>query len=346
MKNRYADLFKQLQHEGSLDRQRDTNVLIVDGLNSFIRVFSAVPVVNDDGDHIGGTFGFMKSIGAVIRQFKPTRCIIVFDGKGGSHRRKKMYSGYKEGRTMLTRFNRFEDTQQTVEQEMISMQQQFGRLAEYLSCLPVTVIAIDNIEADDAISYLTTDVFNNKSEQVTIMSDDKDFLQLINHKVRVWRPVEKKLYGPPEMMDRFGMPPQNFIWHKIFSGDASDNIPGIKGIGPKTLISKFPFILEDRRIELEEILTHAEANQDTKYKVYKSVIEQKDVLEMNHKLMQLHDVDIAGNFKMMICDMAERPISPLDKMSFKKMFMLDKAYTAVPNVDSWLQNSFGILAGY
>ena len=115
----YAELLKQVRedHENqnsSLDK--DSKVLIVDGLNSFIRVFSAVPLVNDDGDHIGGYVGFMRSIAAVIRQFKPTRCIIVFDGKGGSARRKKMHSGYKEGRTMSTRFNRREDVgEQSVE---------------------------------------------------------------------------------------------------------------------------------------------------------------------------------------------------------------------------------------
>ena len=68
----YAELLKQVRedHENqnsSLDK--DSKVLIVDGLNSFIRVFSAVPLVNDDGDHIGGYVGFMRSIAAVIRQF-------------------------------------------------------------------------------------------------------------------------------------------------------------------------------------------------------------------------------------------------------------------------------------
>lgn len=349
MKSNYAELFKKLQQEQSIlnsNRQRDTDVLIVDGLNSFIRVFSAVPIVNDDGDHIGGTFGFIRSIGAIVRQFKPTRVVIVFDGKGGSHRRKKMHSGYKEGRSLPTRFNRFEDTEQTVEQEIHSLQRQFGRLAEYLNCLPVTVISIDNIEADDVISYLATDVFVKDTQKVTIMSDDKDFLQLINDRVQVWRPVEKKLYGPAEMMERFGMPPENFILYKIFIGDNSDNIPGIKGVGHKTLLSKFPFITEQRKVDIDEVLQYCETNKDSKYAIYKSVLEQKNSMELNYNLMQLHNVDISSHFKLMISDMANRPPNTLDRISFKKLFMLDKAYTVIPNVDSWLQNTFSNLAAY
>lgn len=349
MNSKYSDLFKKLQEEQSilnLNRHRDTDVLIVDGLNSFIRVFSAVPIVNDDGDHIGGTFGFIRSIGAVVRQFKPTRLVIVFDGKGGSHRRKKMHSGYKEGRSLPTRFNRYDDSLQSVEQEIASLQQQFGRLAEYLNCLPVTVISIDNIEADDVISYLTTDVFVKDTQRVTIMSDDKDFLQLIDNRVRVWRPVEKKLYGPEEMMERFGMPPENFILYKIFIGDNSDNIPGIKGVGHKTLLSKFPFITEQRKVEIDEVLRYCEDNKDSKYAIYKSVLEQKDSMELNYRLMQLHNVDISGNFKMMISDMASKPPNTMDKIGFKKLFMLDKAYTVIPNLDSWLQNTFSNLAAY
>lgn len=127
----YADLLKEVRedHEKrSSGLGKDDKVLIIDGLNSFIRVFSAVPLVNDDGDHIGGSIGFLRSIAAAIRQFKPTRCIIVFDGKGGSARRKKMYSGYKDGRAMSTKFNRREDVGfQTVEEELASMRHQMGQ---------------------------------------------------------------------------------------------------------------------------------------------------------------------------------------------------------------------------
>lgn len=348
MKN-YADLLRQvrIEHENkNLSLNKDSKVLIIDGLNSFIRVFSASPIVNDDGDHIGGYIGFMRSIAAVIRQFKPTRCIIVFDGKGGSTRRKKMHSGYKEGRSMSTRFNRIEDVgEQTLEQELESMRIQMGKLSEYLQCLPITLISIDNIEADDAIAYLTTEVFRPKESEVIIMSDDKDFIQLVDNKTSVWRPVEKKYYTPKEVVDKFGIPSHNFIHYKVFMGDASDNIKGINGIGIKTMQSKFPVLLEDNHLSLDDIIDYCKLKIN-EHKVYKTVVENEQTVRLNWELMSLENLNIATHFKMLILDMSNQPIPSLNTYEFKKMFMLDKAYTVIPNVDTWLANSFNALAAY
>ena len=345
----YAELLRQIRedHEKqSSGLEKDSKVLIIDGLNSFIRVFSAVPLVNDDGEHIGGYIGFMRSIAAIIRQFKPTRCIIVFDGKGGSARRKKMHSGYKEGRSMSTRFNRREDVgEQTVEEEIASMRLQMSKLSEYLQCLPVTIMSIDNIEADDTIAYLTTEVFRPKGSEVIIMSDDKDFIQLINEKTSVWRPVEKKYYTPKEVNDRFGVPSHNFIHYKVFMGDGSDNIKGINGVVIKTLQAKLPLLLEDRTVTLEELLDYCKAKQQ-EHKIYRTIVDSEMSMRLNWQLMSLEDLDIASNFKLMIADMAKREIPKLDTFNFKRMFMLDKAYTAIPNVDTWLANSFNTLAAF
>jgi DNA polymerase-1 len=345
----YAELLRQVREDHEKQNsglEKDSKVLIIDGLNSFIRVFSAVPLVNDDGEHIGGYIGFMRSIAAVIRQFKPTRCIIVFDGKGGSARRKKMHSGYKEGRSMSTRFNRRGDVgEQSVEEEIASMRLQMSKLSEYLECLPVTLISIDNIEADDTIAYLTTEVFRPIGSEVIIMSDDKDFIQLVDSKTSVWRPVEKKYYTPKEVKDRFGVPSHNFIHYKVFMGDGSDNIKGINGVGIKTLQSKFPMLLEEKTITLEELLDFCKAKQDD-HKIYRTVVDNEVAMRLNWQLMSLEDLDIASNFKLMITDMAARPIPKLDTFTFKKMFMSDKAYTAIPNVDTWLANSFSTLAAF
>ena len=345
----YAELLRQVREDHEKQNsglEKDSKVLIIDGLNSFIRVFSAVPLVNDDGEHIGGYIGFMRSIAAVIRQFKPTRCIIVFDGKGGSARRKKMHSGYKEGRSMSTRFNRREDVgEQSVEEEIASMRLQMSKLSEYLECLPVTLISIDNIEADDTIAYLTTDVFRPIGSEVIIMSDDKDFIQLVDGKTSVWRPVEKKYYTPKEVNEKFGVPSHNFIHYKVFMGDGSDNIKGINGVGIKTLQSKFPMLLEEKTITLEELLDFCKAKQDD-HKIYRTVVDNEVAMRLNWQLMSLEDLDIASNFKLMITDMSARPIPKLDTFNFKKMFMLDKAYTAIPNVDTWLANSFNTLAAF
>jgi 5'-3' exonuclease len=225
------------------------------------------------------------------------------------------------------------------------MRLQMSKLSEYLECLPVTLISIDNIEADDTIAYLTTDVFRPIGSEVIIMSDDKDFIQLVDGKTSVWRPVEKKYYTPKEVNEKFGVPSHNFIHYKVFMGDGSDNIKGINGVGIKTLQSKFPMLLEEKTITLEELLDFCKAKQDD-HKIYRTVADNEVAMRLNWQLMSLEDLDIASNFKLMITDMAARPIPKLDTFTFKKMFMSDKAYTAIPNVDTWLANSFNTLAAF
>jgi 5'-3' exonuclease len=257
-----------------------------------------------------------------------------------------MYSGYKDGRTMSTRFNRREDvSEKTIEEEYAEMKLQFGKLYEYLEALPISVISIDNIEADDAIAYMTTEVFAPKQSKVIIMSDDKDFLQLVNDNVSVWRPVEKKYYEPAQILEKFQIPAINFIHYKVFSGDASDNIKGIKGVGIKTMQSKFPILFENNCIELQELFDYCIANRD-QHKIYETVLQHQAQIELNWELMSLKNLNIAANFKLMIVDMVERPAPKLNIYQFKKLFMRDKVYNIIPNVDHWLSTSFNTLSVY
>ena len=247
---------------------------------------------------------------------------------------------------MSTKFNRLPDIgEQSVEAEIESMRLQMGRLAEYLQFLPITLMSIDNIEADDVIAYLTTEVFRPKGSEVIIMSDDKDFLQLVDEKTSVWRPVEKKYYTPADVLAKFGVPAINYIHYKVLMGDNSDNIKGINGIGIKTLQKHLPILLDNKFVELDELLEYCRARIN-EHKTYKSIIESEAQYKLNWELMHLEDLDIPANFKLMIIDMVNRPIPKLDTYNFKKLFMLDKAYTVIPNVDTWLTNSYGTLAAY
>ena len=143
--NRYKELFNQVisEHEKGVEvTDVNSNILIFDGLNTFIRVFSAIPALNDDGDHIGGVTGFLRSIAAAIRQLKPTRVIICFDGKGGSKRRKKIFPDYKANRAVKTKFNRYDEFL-SHDEEQASMYKQFARVAEYLDFLPILSLSIE-----------------------------------------------------------------------------------------------------------------------------------------------------------------------------------------------------------
>ena len=344
--NRYQQLFQDVvkEHQEGVPSDINSRILIFDGLNTFIRVFSAVPALNDDGDHIGGVTGFLRSIGAVVRQLKPTRVIICFDGKGGSKRRKKIYPNYKANRAVNTKFNRYQEFA-TKEDESESMKKQFGRLIEYLNCLPVTMLAVDNIEADDAIAYIANEVYTKDKHKVQIVSTDRDFLQLVNNRISVWSPIKKKLYTPELMREEFGIDASNYLLYRTFLGDKTDNIPGIKGVALKSLKKYFPMVEENRHIDFKEILEHAEDGKD-RYKIYKSVVESKDQVDLNHNLMQLKNVDIAGNLKMFIHDKVTGPVDKLNTFEFKKMFMRDKMYTVIKDLDTWLATSFNALNAF
>ena len=346
MNNRYHDIFHQIEKDREQGRGSDKNshILIIDATNTFIRVFSAVPALNDDGMHIGGVTGFLRSIAANIRQHKPTRCIIVFDGKGGSAKRKKLYPNYKANRANKTAFNRYQEFA-SLDDEQDSMKRQYGRMIQYLHCLPVTTMAIDHIEADDAIAYLTAQVYDKPSNRVTIVSTDRDFLQLVDDRVSVWSPVKKRMYTPDLMREEFGIDAKNYLLYRAITGDKSDNIPGINGVGLKTMIKRIPLITEYTELSVDRLVEYV-SDLDKKYKVHELIEKSGDQIKLNYNLMQLKDVDISGDAKMKIMHIAQDEITKMDVLSFKKMFMVDKMYTIIKDLDTWLASAFNPLNAF
>ena len=328
---RYLSIFEEIKKKGgSLDGgEPNDKVLIIDGLNTFIRVFSVIPTTNEDGVHVGGIVGFLKSIGYVINMVSPTRVIIVFDGKGGSNRRRKIYPEYKQNRKTKYRVNRTYDFA-SQEDERQNMIMQLQRCVEYLDTLPITVLSYDNIEADDTIGYLCKQVLT-KSE-IVVMSTDKDFLQLANGRTKIWSPTKKKLYDEDAVFDEFGITAKNYIWYRVLDGDKSDNINGVRGLGLKTIRKKLPFLTENKICNIDDITD--------------VLPESSDIIKRNYDLMQLQDVNISGSTKTKIIERVNQPINKLVKYKFEKMFLEDKLFTALPNVTTWLLTNFNQLNRY
>lgn len=326
-----------------LSNSRNDRVLIIDGLNTYIRIFSSVPIVAENGDHVGGIIGFLRSVALSIREFNPSRCILVFDGRGGSLRRRKLYSDYKMNR--VNKFNLRRDGAMTVEEEQESMKRQMVRLLQYLECLPLEVICLDHVEADDVIAYMATQSFKDSSK-VRIVSTDRDFLQLVNDRVEVYSGVKKKLYDRAAMIEEFGIIPENYLLYRMFSGDTSDNIPGVDGVGLKTLIKSFPQI-KDTPIESDAIYETCELELQHKKpkKIFESVLNSKETIERNYKLMQLSNPDIGGATALKIIESLEIPGQRLNSTKFKSMLYHDKIF-AFKDVDSWLLKSFNGLQSW
>ena len=342
MLSKYADLLKQLNDERSSEESNsDINdrVLLIDGLNLYIRCFINVPAMNDDGIHIGGISGFLLSLGAVIRQFKPTRCIIVFDGKGGNSRRKKIYPDYKAGRTFKINPHRLETFGHTEDQELESMKLQLQRLMGYLGNLPLTVMSQDNVEADDVIAYLAT---NLCKKEVIISSTDKDFLHLINDRVKVWSPIKKKLYDTEMVKQEWTVSPDNLVLIRAFEGDNSDNIAGVKGVGMKTLFKRVPIFDTDKNIQPEEVFDYCDnqIKEGSKIKLYKTIIDNKDILHTNIRLMDLTLLEFSENIKGAVREQYNNNYPTLDLYEFKSQYAIDKLWAGIPNLQSWIQNTF------
>ena len=230
---------------------------------------------------------------------------------------------------MSERLNRSYDFNNK-EDEHESMIMQLTRVIDYLDYLPVTTITIQNIEADDTMAYVTKQILT--TSKVVLMSTDKDFLQLVNHRVSVWSPTKKKMYDPPKVLEDYGIPSHNFAVYRSIDGDKSDNINGVRGWGLKTIQKKIPLLLEDKILTIEDVI-----KEDEKLK------ENEEILKRNYLLMQLEEVDISTSAKTKILDKIREPINRLNKMQFQKKFIEDRLFATLPNMESWLVQCFAKL---
>jgi DNA polymerase-1 len=343
MKELYKKLLNEVQLEHNTSQKTSNNrILIIDGLNTFIRSWTTTPNMNDNGDHVGGITGFLKSIAFAIREFVPTKVVIVFDGKGGSNKRKELYEGYKSDRGKNRfRVNRTYPEMMSEEDEHQSMKRQFIWLMDYLDYLPLNVLVYDGIEADDVISYITNHAEDSES---IIMSTDKDFLQLIDTDISVYSPTKKIYYNIPTLEKEFGLFYKNFLLYRILSGDTSDNVPGVKGCGLKTLLSRFPE-LKTEEVSIDKLYELCEERLG-KYKIYSDILASKDRISLNEKLLSLKLSDTIGvHQKMQILEKYTTPINRLNKLDFLQLSIKYKMEANWnKDIHLWLRDSFGRLS--
>ena len=148
---------------------------------------------------------------------------------------------YKSNRglTRITNWDTFED----LEEEDDAKVSQITRVIQYLKCLPVKMGMIDKAEADDMIAYLSRRLPEEYGSSVMIVSSDKDYIQLVNKKVTLYRPVNKVFFDAEKVQDEFGIPVENFIIYKTLLGDQSDQVAGVKGLVLKPCLKDSPNLL-------------------------------------------------------------------------------------------------------
>jgi len=321
------------QGENTVESER---VLMIDGLNLFFRNFAMLNMVNPDGVHIGGLGGFFRSLGALIRQIQPTQVYVIFDGAGSANARKNLLPEYKSGRDLqrITNWEAFDN----LEDEHDAKVDQIVRIIQYLKTLPVKTLSIPKVEADDVIAYLSNIIPQKPEDKVFIVSSDKDFLQLVNENIIVYRPMEKNYYTDQTIKEKYNMPAQNFILYKTLLGDNSDKVKGVKGLGEKGLYKKFPELTE-RKMTLDDIYDICEQ----KYKdhvVYARVIQHIDELEKNYKIMDLSNPMLDENDKKYLSQVVKTNEYDYLPEQFVAFYNEDKLGGMIRNVEFWVKDIF------
>jgi len=316
---------------------KDKNILIVDGLNLFFRNFAVINTLNGKGDHIGGLGGFLKSLGYLIKQTNPSQVYLVFDGENSSLNRKNILPEYKSGRASI-RINSkgiFDDKDEEIDSQI----NQISRLFQYLKILPVKLLVLEKSEADDIIAYLSSVLPKmNNNNKVFIVSNDKDFLQLTNSNVTVFRPTEKVYYSAKTIKQKFGVLAENFILYKTLLGDSSDKVQGIKGLGEKKLLSKFPQLTE-KELTLDDIFSICEENLQ-EHIIYARVLQDYDRIHQNYKLMDLSKPMIDQEGEEYIVNIINSPVPQFNLGIFNKLQEEDQLDKVVRNPIEWAKSIF------
>jgi DNA polymerase-1 len=192
-----------------------TSTLIIDGYGFAFRAYHTQPQLTYNNTPIGCIYGFTSMLLKLINDFKPLRAVVVFD-HGGKNFRHDIYPEYKQNRPPIPQ----------------DLKSQLPLLREAALALNFKTMEEFSLEADDIIASLAAHA-NFNGDRALIVSSDKDLMQLVNEKIWMFDPVKQEYIKDEEVFKKFAVKPSNIIDFLAIVGDAADNVPGIKGLGPK-----------------------------------------------------------------------------------------------------------------
>jgi DNA polymerase-1 len=272
------------------DSKKDI-VLIVDALNLFTRHFVAHPATGENGQHVGGIVGFLYGLTNFAEMYRPESIVVVWEG-GGSKRKRDLYKDYKQ-RRRPAKLNRFYDGDipDTVE----NRNHQISVLIKILENTPIIQIYVPECEADDVIGYISK--YTYKDTRKLIVSSDKDFYQLLDSKTIIYSPTWKKLVTSKEVIEKFGISPENFCLAKAVCGDPSDNINGVKGAGFKSLAKRFSELKYDDTFLIDDLIRRCNEmiSEGVTLKIIENIQLSEKLIRRNWRLMYLDTQNLAAS---------------------------------------------------
>ena len=313
-----------------------TNTLLVDGDNLFKIGFHGAKDLFNDGSHVGGVYHFINTLRRFLEEHNHDKVVVFWDGDSNSSARKKLYPQYKE--------NRRRDEMNEYKYESYLTQK--SRVKEYIEEVFVRQVEMHDNEADDLIAYYCKIAID---ENIIIFSADKDLTQLINERVTIYSPVSKSYFkqGDKITINKVDIPHQNVLVCKVFTGDKSDNIDGIEGLGEKTLIKYFPE-LQEKSCTIEEILDNARNIPQTKpIKSLSNILTGKsksgilgeEFYNMNKKIVDLLNPLITDEGKELVEQIHKDTIDPTDRgyKNLMRMMVKDGMFKFLPkNDEAWV----------
>jgi 5'-3' exonuclease len=259
-------------------------VLVIDGMNLFLRHFAANPTLSLQGNPMGGVVGMMRAIGTLCDRFLPTTVIVVWEG-GGSSRRRHIYPDYKAKRRPV-RLNRFHSG--NIPDTVGNRDDQVRAIVGCLRSTGIMQLYVEDCEADDVIAYISTKHVCGDVKTV-IVSSDKDYYQLLSDDVVIYNPGTKSMVTRDDVIEKYGITPVNFALAKAMCGDISDNVKGVKGVQFKTAVRRFPLLAEADVHDVVDVVEHAHMliKAGSKLKVYSSIVASEKKLQLNMRLVAL-----------------------------------------------------------
>ena len=260
--------------------QKTDHFYLIDGSGYIFRAYYALPPLTrkSDGLPTGAVSGFCSMLFKLLEdsksnenKHKPTHFAVIFDSARKTFRN-EIYSDYKANRS----------------EAPDDLAPQFEYIRKSVLAFNLPSVDLINYEADDLIATYVDQILK-KGAKVTIVSSDKDLMQLFKNKVRIFDPMKNKFISEEDVQNKFGVDPSKVIDVQALAGDSSDNVPGVPGIGVKTaaeLINKYG--------NLEKLLKSAHEIKQNKRR--ETLIENKDKALISKQLVTLkHDAPVKIN---------------------------------------------------
>jgi DNA polymerase-1 len=309
--------------------------LLIDGANLAKIGFTGVKDLYSDGSHVGAIYHFINTIRKFLEEHNYDKVVVMWDAENSSSVRKGIYPQYKGNRKSSMN-----------EYQLESYLTQNARIKQYLEEVFIRQVEMVNNEGDDLIAYYCQKATN---EDITIFSSDKDLTQLISDKVSVYSPNSKQYFKKGDLItiNKVQIPHYNVLTCKILTGDNSDNISGIEGLGEKTLVKLFPDV-QVKPCTIDEIRVNAGIlTQEKKSKVLENILTGKsksgilgeEFYTTNKKIVDLSNPLITEDAKELVEQIINDTIDPADRgyKNLMRMMMEDGLFKYLPkNDEAWV----------